>query len=29
MMSLEAYLEDPTIATLRRELYHGEHALTL
>ena len=29
MMSLEAYLEDPTIAVLRRELYHGEHALTL
>ena len=29
MMNLEAYLADPTIATLRRELYHGEHALTL
>jgi ATPase subunit of ABC transporter with duplicated ATPase domains len=29
MMSLEAYLDDPTIATMRRELYHGEHALTL
>ncbi len=29
MMSLEAYLDDPDIATLRRELYHGEHALTL
>ncbi|MCA9944627.1 MAG: ATP-binding cassette domain-containing protein [Ardenticatenaceae bacterium] len=29
MMSLEAYLDDPSIAALRRELYHGEHALTL
>ncbi len=29
MMSLEAYLEDPEIAAMRRELYHGEHALTL
>ena len=30
MMTLEAYLERCTnIAALRRELYHGEHALTL
>lgn len=29
MMRLEAYLDDPTIAALRREMYHGEHALTL
>ena len=29
MMSLEAYLGDPDIASLRRELYHGEHALVL
>ena len=29
MMNLEAYLEDPTITALRREMYHGEHALTL
>lgn len=29
MMNLEAYLADPTITALRRELYHGEHALTL
>lgn len=29
MMNLEAYLADPTITALRREMYHGEHALTL
>jgi ATPase subunit of ABC transporter with duplicated ATPase domains len=29
MMSLEAYLEDSDIAAQRRDLYHGEHALTL
>ncbi|MCB8976974.1 MAG: ATP-binding cassette domain-containing protein [Ardenticatenaceae bacterium] len=29
MMTLEAYLADPTIAALRRELYHGEHAMML